>query len=146
AALEHEAHVLGISVGDETLRDEIVSIQAFQGAGGGFDRESYRFALEQAGLNEAEFEASIRAETAASLVQDAALSGVSAPQAQVDTVLSYLGERRSLAFAMLDRGDLRTGLPAPTEEELRAYHQSHLPEFTTPETRQITYVRVTPEM
>ena len=96
---------------------EIVSIQAFQGAGGGFDRESYRFALEQAGLNEAEFEASIRAETAASLVQDAALSGVSAPQAQVDTVLSYLGERRSLAFAMLDRGDLRTGLPAPTEEE-----------------------------
>ena len=146
AALEHEAHVLGISVGDETLRDEIVSIQAFQGAGGGFDRESYRFALEQAGLNEAEFEASIRAETAASLVQDAALSGGSAPQAQVDTVLSYLGERRSLAFAMLDRGDLRTGLPAPTEEELRAYHQSHLPEFTTPETRQITYVRVTPEM
>jgi peptidyl-prolyl cis-trans isomerase D len=146
AALEHEAHVLGISVGDETLRDEIVSIQAFQGAGGGFDRESYRFALEQAGLNEAEFEASIRAETAASLVQDAALSGVSAPEAQVDTLLSYLGERRSLAFAMLDRGDLRTGLPAPTEEELRAYHQSHLPEFTTPETRQITYVRVTPEM
>ena len=146
AALEHEAHVLGISVGDETLANEIRSIGAFQGAGGGFDREAYRFALEQSGLNEAEFEASIRAETAASLVQGAALAGLTAPTAQVETLLSYLGERRSLAFAVLDRGDLRTGLPEPGEEELRAYHQSNLPDFTTPEARRISYVHVTPEM
>ncbi|MFB9151148.1 peptidyl-prolyl cis-trans isomerase [Roseovarius ramblicola] len=146
AALEHEAHALGISVGDERLADEIVSIRAFQGVDGGFDREAYRFALEQAGMSEADFEASIRAETAASLVQDAALAGLRAPAAQVDTLLSYLGERRSLAFAMLDRGDLRTGLPEPTGEDLRAYHQSNLPDFTTPEARRITYVHVTPEM
>lgn len=146
AALEHEADALGISVGDETLRDEIVAIQAFQGLDGSFDREAYRYALEQSGLNEAAFEAQIRAETAASLVQSAALAGLRAPQAQVDTLLSYLGERRSLAFVTLDRGDLATGLPEPTEADLRAYHQSHLPEFTTPEARRITYVQVTPEM
>ncbi|MDZ7711399.1 MAG: peptidyl-prolyl cis-trans isomerase [Roseovarius sp.] len=146
AALEHEAEALGISVGDETLRDEIVSIQAFQGVDGGFDREAYRFALEQSGLNEAEFEASIRAETAASLVQGAALAGLRASQAHVDTLLSYLGERRSLAFAVRDRGDLSTGVPEPSEADLRAYHQSHLPDFTTPEARRITYVQVRPEM
>mgnify|MGYP005854975409 CR=1 FL=1 len=146
AALEHEADALGISVGDETLRDEIVAIRAFQGVDGGFDREAYRFALEQSGLNEAEFEAQIRAETAASLVQGAALAGLRAPQAHVDTLLSYLGERRSLAFVMRDRGDLRTGVPEPSEADLRAYHQSHLPDFTTPEARNITYVQVTPEM
>ncbi|MET4101890.1 peptidyl-prolyl cis-trans isomerase D [Roseovarius sp. MBR-78] len=146
AALEHEAAALGISVGDETLRDEILSIPAFQGLDGSFDREAYRFALQQSGLNEAEFEAQIRAETAASLVQGAALTGLAAPQAQIDTLLRYLGERRSLGFAMLDRGDLKTGLPTPSDEDLRAYHQSHLPDFTTPEARRITYVQVTPEM
>ena len=146
AALEHEADALSISVGDETLRNEIVEIRAFQGVDGGFDREAYRFALEQSGLNEAEFEAQIRAETAASLVQGAALAGLRAPQAHVDTLLSYLGERRSLAFVMRDRGDLRTGVPEPSEADLRAYHQSHLPDFTTPEARNITYVQVTPEM
>jgi len=146
AALEHEAGALGISVGDETLRDEIVSIRAFQGANGGFDREAYRFALEQAGMSESEFEASIRAETAASLVQDAALAGLTAPAAQTETLLTYLGERRSLAFVMLDRGDLRTGLPEPDAADLRGYHQSNLPAFTTPEARRITYVHVTPEM
>jgi peptidyl-prolyl cis-trans isomerase D len=146
AALEHEAQALGISVGDETLANEIVSFRAFQGADGNFNREAYRFALEQSGMSEAEFEASIRAETAGAMVQGAALAGLDAPQAQVDTLLSYLGERRSLAFAMLDRGDLVTGLPEPTDADLRAYHQANLPDFTTPEARRITYVHVTPEM
>ena len=146
AALEHEADALGISVGDATLRDEIVSIRAFQGAGGGFDREAYRFALERSGLTEAEFEEQVRAETAASLVQGAALAGLRAPEAQIDALLRYLGERRSLAFATLDRGDLATGLPEPSEEDLRAYHEANRADFTTPETRRITYVQVTPEM
>jgi peptidyl-prolyl cis-trans isomerase D len=146
AALEHEAQALGISVGDETLRDEILSIQAFRGADGDFNREAYRFALEQSGLNEAEFEASIRAETAATLVQGAALAGLRAAPAHVETLLDYLGEQRSLAFAMLDRGDLRTGLPDPTEDDLRAYHEANAAAFTTPEARRITYVHVTPEM
>ena len=68
------------------------------------------------------------------------------PAAYMDAMMTYLGERRSLAFATLDRGDLATGLPVPSEEDLRSYHQSHLPEFTTPETKSITYAWVTPEM
>ena len=146
AALEHEAARIGLSVGDETLAEEILSIQAFQGPDGNFDRESYRFALEQAGLTEAEFEADIRAETAASILQAAALAGLRAPEAQIDTLMSYLAERRSLSFAELDRGDLKAGLPEPSDADLRAYHEANISDFTTPETRRITYVQVTPEM
>ena len=146
AALEHEADRIGLSVGDETLADEILAIQAFRGPDGNFDRESYRFALEQAGLTEAEFEADIRAETAASILQAAALSGLRAPEPQIDALMTYLAERRSLSFATLDRGDLETGLPEPSEAELRAWHEANIEAFTTPETRRITYVQVTPEM
>ena len=146
AALEHEATRIGLSVGDETLAEEILSIQAFQGPNGNFDRESYRFALEQAGLTEAEFEADIRAETSASILQAAALAGLRAPEAQIDTLMSYLAERRSLSFAELDRGDLEAGLPEPSDADLRAYHEANISDFTTPETRRITYVQVTPEM
>jgi len=146
AALEHETARLGISVGDATLRDEILAMSAFSGLDGSFDREAYAFALQQAGLNEAEFEENIRAETAATLLQAAAVAGVQVPAAYMDAMMTYLGERRSLAFATLDRGDLATGLPVPSEEDLRSYHQSHLPEFTTPETKSITYAWVTPEM
>jgi len=146
AALEHETARLGISVGDATLRNEILAMSAFSGLDGSFDREAYAFALQQAGLNEAEFEENIRAETAATLLQAAAVAGVQVPPAYMDAMMTYLGERRSLAFATLDRGDLATGLPVPSEEDLRSYHQSHLPDFTTPETKSITYAWVTPEM
>jgi len=146
AALEHETARLGISVGDATLRDEILAMSAFSGLDGSFDREAYAFALQQAGLNEAEFEENIRAETAATLLQAAAVAGMQVPPAYMDTMMTYLGERRSLAFATLDRSDLQSGLPVPSEEDLRAYHQSHLPDFTTPEAKAITYAWVTPEM
>ena len=53
AALDHETTRLGISMGDANLREQIVDIQAFQGPGGDFDRDTYNFALEQAGLTEA---------------------------------------------------------------------------------------------
>jgi peptidyl-prolyl cis-trans isomerase D len=146
AALEHEANRLGLSIGDENLRDQILDIPAFQGLNGSFDREAYRFALDQAGLNETQFEENIRAETASTLVQAAALSGLQTPSAYMDAMMTYLAERRSLAFAVLDRNALQSGLPVPSEDDLKTYHQSHLPDFTTPETKSITYAWVTPAM
>jgi peptidyl-prolyl cis-trans isomerase D len=146
AALEHETDRLGISVGDETLRDEILSIQGFRGLDGEFDREAYGFALEQAGLNEAEFEENIRAETASTLLQAAVLSGIRVQPAYVDTIMTYLGERRNVTYATLDRGDLQTGLPEPSEADLRRYHEDNSAAFTTPETKSITYAWITPEM
>ncbi|WP_297773373.1 peptidyl-prolyl cis-trans isomerase [uncultured Roseovarius sp.] len=146
AALEHEAARLGLSIGDENLRDQILEIPAFQGLDGSFDRESYAFALQQAGLNEAEFEDNIRAETASTLIQAAALSGLQAPETYMNRMMTYLAEERSLAFAVLDRRALQSGLPVPSEADLQSYHQSHLPQFTTPEAKQITYAWLTPAM
>jgi len=146
AALEHEAARIGISVGDETLRNQIIDIPGFQGLTGEFDREAYRSALQRAGLNEAEFEKSIRAETASKLIQAAAVSGLQVPSAYIDTMMTYLAERRSVTFAVLDRSQLTTGLPVPSDDDLRAYHQTHLPDFTMPETKKITFAWVTPAL
>lgn len=146
AALEHEAGRLGISIGDENLRDQIVDIPAFQGLDGSFDREAYAYSLQQAGLNESQFEENIRAESASTLVQAAALAGLQTPATYMDTVMTYLAERRSLAFAVLDRDALLSGLPVPSEAELQTYHQNHLPEFTTPETKKISFAWITPAM
>ena len=145
-ALEDETAKMGISIGDKSLRDEILNIPSFQGLDGKFDRASYTFALEQVGLNEAQFEADMRAEAARTLLQGAVVSGVSAPGTFVDTLLNFLGERRDITWAVLERGDLLAGVPMATEEELRAYHQSNLPDFTSPEIKDITYVWLTPAM
>ncbi len=146
AALTHETNRVQLSVGDETLLEQIVTIPGFQGVDGTFDREAYAFALEQAGLSEAQFEQDLREETATAFLQGAVMAGVAMPQAYSETLLTYIGEERDVTWAVLDRNDLSTGLPEPTEDNLMAYHQSNLPTFTTPETREITYAWLTPEM
>lgn len=146
AALEDEAARMGVSVGDETLLRQIRQIPAFQGTDGSFDRERYTYALERAGYSEAEFEADVRDETAASLVQDAVTSGVATPEAYTDTLLDYIAEERDATYATLARADLTTGLPVPGEADLEDYYQSHLPAFTTPKVKRITYAWLTPEM
>jgi len=143
-ALDHEADVLGLSVGDETLRDRILDIPAFRGIDGEFDREGYRFSLEQAGLSEAEFETQLREEVARTLLQGAVLSGVSMPQSFTDTLMNYVGERRSFTWSALGETDLETALPTPNDADLRAYYEANIDAFTLPETKEITYALLRP--
>lgn len=145
-ALEEETRRLGISIGDGNLRTRITELEAFQRADGEFDREAYRFALEQAGSSEAEFEDGLRAQEASTILQNAVLGGVNTPDAYTDTLLNFLAEERDITWAVLTREDLQTGLPVPTDDDLRAYHEANMAAFTTPETKRLTYAWMTPDM
>lgn len=146
ASIDNEVAELGLSVGDEKLQKEIVAIAAFQGIDGKFDREAYRFALDQAGVKETEFEADLRKEAARTLVQAAIVGGVSMPDTLVNTLVDYVAARRSFTMAVLTAEDLDAPLPEPDEATLKAYYDAHAEQFTLPETKQITYVTLTPEM
>lgn len=146
AAFDHETSRIGLSIGDENLRDEIVGMQQFQGVDGTFDREGYRYALDQAGLSESTFEEDIRAETARSFLQAAVMAGVTMPEGYMQTLLQYLGEQRSVAWSVIGRDDLETGLPVPDDSDLQTYHSEHEDQFTIPERKRITYALLTPDM
>jgi len=145
-ALEEEARLMGVSIGDVNLSDQIKSIQQYQGLNGEFDRDAYRFALEQNGQTEAQFEQNLRSEVARTLLQGSVAAGVDLPEVYGDTLMNYIGERRNITWAMLDRDNLITGLADPDDADLMTYHNSHLPDFTTPEVKDITFAWLTPEM
>lgn len=146
AALDDEAARLGISVGDAVVADQIAEISAFQGPDGELDREAYRFALENAGLTEAEFEADLRAETSRGILQDAVRAATPAPDPYVDALTDFVGEQRSFTWARLGTDALETPVPAPSEDELRAFYDENTDRFMRPETKRITYAWLTPEM
>ncbi len=144
-ALDHETATLGLSVGDEQLRRRILDIPAFQGISGEFDREGYRFALQNAGLSETEFETQLREEIARSIVQAAMLGGIEMPAAYVDTLMTYIGEQRSFSWSLLEGDDLAEPIPTPDDAALRAHYDANIDVFTLPETRQITYAWLSPD-
>lgn len=145
AALDHETASLGISVSDETVAEQIRDIPAFQGLSGSFDRDTYKFALDRAGLTEARFEEQLRRETARSALQGALLQGVAMPTLYNDTLINYVAERRDFSFIRLDASALSAPLPSPTEAQLQAYHDENKAQFTTPLQKTITYAWLSPE-
>ena len=143
-ALDNEADQMGLSIGDENLRERIVEIPAFQGINGGFDREGYRFALQQSGLTEAEFEVSLREEAGRTLLQNAIMGGVAMPEAYAKTLVDYVGAKRSFTWAALNEVDLAEPVPAPTDAQLQAYYDENTDQFMLPASKSITYVQMTP--
>jgi len=144
--LDNEAATLGISIGDERVREELLLVPAFRGSTGAFDRESYRFTLQQVGLSEAEFETSVREEIARTMLQGAVVSGIPAPDAYASALSQFIGEARAITWAPLRESDLTNPPAAITDTALQTYYTENPEAFTSPEARQISYAWLTPEM
>ncbi|WP_413221130.1 peptidyl-prolyl cis-trans isomerase [Tritonibacter mobilis] len=145
AALDNELGELGLSVGDEVLLKEITQISAFQGSDGSFSRDNYRFALDNAGLSEADFEEDMRSETARTLLQGAITGGTRMPAVLGETLTDYIGARRSFAYVRLSENDVILTAVEPTEDELKTFYETHIEDFTLPETKVITYATLRPD-
>jgi peptidyl-prolyl cis-trans isomerase D len=144
--LDNEVARIGLSAGDLRIRDEILSLDAFTGLDGTFDRALYADQLSRNGMTEAEFETGLREDLARTLLQGAVLGAIASPDAYAQTIAAWLGERRALTWASLGPEALTTPLPAPTDADLQAHYDANPDAFTDPEQRQITYAWVTPSM
>jgi peptidyl-prolyl cis-trans isomerase D len=145
AMLDAEVARLGLSVGDERLAAEIRAMAPFRSAGGAFDRNLYRLALEQNAWTEAEFEATTRADIARSLMQASVAGGLVGSEAMGRTVFEWLEERRSFSLLRLTEADLSSPLPSPDDATLRQHHADNPQAFTRPEARRITYAALLPQ-
>lgn len=146
AALDDEAQRFGLSVGDDQVMKRLSAFQAFQGVDGKFDRDAYKFQLQQQGMTVTEFEQKIRAETARTVLQGAVVNGVAAPATYVKTLTDWAGEARSFTIAALLPSDLTDAVPNPTDAQIKAYYDAHPDAFTRPETRNLTTLWLSPEM
>lgn len=146
AALEDEANRIGVSVGDKVVGEQIVSSPAFAGMDGKFDRARYADTLNREGLREPKFEHDIRMDEARMILQRAALAGVVAPGPVADRTLGWLLETRDIHWKELTVADLSAPIATPDDATLEAWHKANADRFTSPETRKISYVWLTPEM
>ncbi|NIZ10307.1 SurA N-terminal domain-containing protein [Pseudooceanicola sp. HF7] len=145
-ALDVEAETLGLSVGDDTVGRSIMQIPAFQGPNGDFSRDSYEFALQNAGLTDSEFEADLRDESARSLLQTAVISATRMPPAYLDTLVSYSAETRQITYARVSYAQLQDEVAEPDDAALEEFYNANIDTYTAPEKKRITYALLSPDM
>ena len=145
AALDNEAQRIGLSVGDEVVAAELMSMDSFKGVKGDFDREAYRFTLDRSRMSEAEFEAGLRRDISRQLLQGAVSGGFAAPRPLTETLYAWVAERRGFSLLRLSEADLQTPVAEPTPEQLKAHYDARIDRFTRPEAKRITYAALLPE-
>ncbi len=143
AAIDNEAIKLGLSVGDETIRDQLLASRAFQGTDGKFNETSYEFALENAGLSPGEYDEILRGEATRELFRQGVVRGVRIDNTAATEVMKFLGQERTIEWVRLDDTHLDVPVGAPSDSELATFHSENEADYTLPETRNITYAFVT---
>ena len=144
--LENEAYKLSLSVDDKTVRDKIVSLNAFKGPDGSFNQDAYNYTLENAGYTSAEFEEEIRAETARNILSQSILSGNMINKLQAEILASFLLEERSFNIQILKPENISFTGKDPSDEQLKSFLEINVDDYTVPESKAITYAVLQPEM
>lgn len=144
-AMDAEAARIGLSVGDETVARAIMKIPAFQGPGGTFDKDAYKFALQRNNMTEQDFESGMRRDEARTVLQGAVVGGFAAPAAATQALAAWVGERRDVTVLRLSELDLPAPPPQPDDAALQAFYDANIARFTRPEAKRITVAELLPE-
>lgn len=143
ALYDQTAADLGISLPDAVIAERIRSIPAFRNpVTQQFDRQQFLSVLAANGLTEPGFVAQLRRDLARDMLASAVAVGAAVPAVLADELYRYRRETRTAETVTL-RNDAIQDVPAPTEEQLAAYHAEHSRQFTTPEYRVLTVLGLT---
>lgn len=144
--LDDQNNKFGLSVGDQNVRDQILTIAGFQDLSGNFSRETYRDALDRMGESEESFETSLRDEISRTILQAALLANVPTSETYRSLLIEFAGERRTVTWAELDAGSLDEPPAQPSGTDLQTFYDENPDQFMAPEAREITYAILTPDM
>jgi len=145
-ALDNEVSQMGLSVGDEVVRQTILNTPAFRGLDGEFDRVSYSEVMRNSGVDEREYEASVRRDTARALLVNAVSRGTTASESYINTLYEFLASRRNFAWTTVTSASAGASESTPTDADLLAYYTENPELFSLPERKSLAYVWVTPDM
>lgn len=130
---------LGVSVTDDRIKREILSIPAFQ-KDGKFDPDTYKLLLQAQNMSPRSFEERVREDLAVRELPQQVSASTVITDAQLDNYLRLKDQRRDFRYVKLDK-------PAPdtspvSDDEIQAYYKAHTADFTVPEQVALDYLEL----
>ncbi|MCL2439927.1 MAG: SurA N-terminal domain-containing protein [Alphaproteobacteria bacterium] len=141
--LELRASDIGVAISEARLADTISSFAAFRGADGKFDRARFTKILSDNKINEVEFVSNARRGLLRETFANAITAGLDAPIV-AGQVWRFANQTVYIDMAIF-RPELEIVEGAPTDADLQIVYDINIGEFQLPETRQISYMVISPE-
>jgi peptidyl-prolyl cis-trans isomerase D len=142
AALDQEAHRLGLALPDGVIAHQIMLDDAFKGPDGQFNRQTFEARLQDNGLTEQNYVAETRAAALRQEIVATLTNGLTAPRAMLEIINRYYHETRNIDYIVLPKS-AAGAIPAPSDAELKSYFESHRDLYRKPEYRKVSLLVVT---
>ncbi len=143
--MRSEARRLGVVAPDDAVRATVFSIPDLHGIDGRFSPERLAQILRSESLTEAQFLAMIRGGLERRQVAGAVRAGAAAPAAIAEPLTRFANERRIAEVAQFPVAAAPEP-PAPTEAQLRRFHENNPERFSTPALRDAVVAVLTADM
>ena len=138
--IQQHAQSLGLTVSDSQVRQQLLSIPAFQ-KDGKFDKELYQAALRRAGFTADAFAEYLRKELLRDQLVNALQSSEFALKGEIDHQAELINQTRSIQTIELATSTFAKKVKL-TDEEIQQYYKEHPQAFTRPAQKKISYLEV----
>jgi len=142
AVLDQRAQELGLAVSDQLVVRSIADDPRFRGPGG-FERARLEYFLNERGQTEAMFLRDQRGVVTRTQLAEAITGSLAPPLAMREAVHRYGSERRTAAYLTLSAANAGE-IPAPSEEQLKAFFEERKSSFRAPDFRAVNVIAVDP--
>lgn len=142
ATLDNHAAELGMSLPQEKIVEDVRNTPEFQGLGGQFDPATFDQFLRQFGLTERSYVDLRRKEMLRTQLSATLLVGLTPPDTILELLHIYRNERRVIEHFEVSSNVL-PAIPAPSDEQLKAFYEARKTTFKSPEYRKLQLLMAT---
>jgi peptidyl-prolyl cis-trans isomerase D len=143
-ALDNTIRRMGLTTSDAALAASVRATPAFHGPTGEFDKNTFNQIIGNAGYNEPDFLAEMRADLTRDQLSGSLERGFSLPTGYVQALFLFLTEKRAADYVIVAPEAVGPIAP-PGDAVLAAYVKQHADQFSTPEYRQVEYAQIGPQ-
>ncbi|MGH6719384.1 MAG: SurA N-terminal domain-containing protein, partial [Alphaproteobacteria bacterium] len=138
-----EAEQLGLAVGDDAIRQDVLGNPAFHDDAGAFSQDLFLGRLAQQGLTEASYVALLRADLVGRQLIGSVTAVANVPATLAERIYEIRNEARIADYLVVSAAS-RPLPPDPDDATLQEFYDAHIDLYTAPEYRSVTYLRMRP--
>lgn len=138
---DQEANKIGLRYNKDVIMQTISAQPELRDENGKFDKAKFLGILQQLRMNEGQYLSTMRTELTRTVMTGALQSPAAAPDLLATPLYQWQHEQRVAEVKAIKPADIKD-IPAPTTEELEAYHKTNSAKYMAPERRDFSVLSI----